>query len=170
MTCLLFLRYPHNALHFTNHVGEQRNFCKQKCDVPLLVCLSNSTLSAQRSAYFFETLYGTTFPHTACLQKLVIKPNGVTLRNGLSRAPAPTSCSDKFAVPQNRYALCGFYVVLWDRKSGAEFFYSDTALILLLVCFSSIAFLHRFCRLTPIEALPQTPTGLCPVPTMGFTP
>ena len=90
MTCLLFLRYPHNALHFTNHVGEQRNFCKQKCDVPLLVCLSNSTLSAQRSAYFFETLYGTTFPHTACLQKFVIKPNGVTLRNGLSRAPAPT--------------------------------------------------------------------------------
>ena len=110
------------------------------------------------------------FPHSARLQKFVIKPNGVTLRNGLSRAPAPTSCSDKFAVPQNRYALCGFYVVLWDRKSGAEFFYSDTALILLLVCFSSIAFLHRFCRLAPIEALPQTPTGLCPVPTMGFTP
>ena len=66
--------------------------------------------------------------------------------------------------------LCGFYFMLWDRKSGAEFFYSDTALILLLVCFSSIAFLHRFCRLAPIEALPQTPTGLCPVPTMGFTP
>ena len=34
----------------------------------------------------------------------------------------------------------------------------------------AIAFLHRFCRLAPIEALPQTPTGLCPVPTMGFTP
>ena len=66
--------------------------------------------------------------------------------------------------------LCGFYFMLWDRKSGAEFFYYDTALILLLVCFSSIAFLHRFCRLAPIEALPQTPTGLCPVPTMGFTP
>ena len=83
---------------------------------------------------------------------------------------APTSHSGKFLPPQNRSALCGFYVVLWDRKSGAEFFYSDTALILLLVCFSSIAFLHRFCRLAPIEALPQTPTGLCPVPTMGFTP
>ena len=25
-------------------------------------------------------------------------------------------------------------------------------------------------RLAPIEALPQAPTGLCPVPTMGFTP
>ena len=31
-------------------------------DVPFLVCLSNSTLSAQRSAYYFKTLYGTTFP------------------------------------------------------------------------------------------------------------
>ena len=71
---------------------------------------------------------------------------------------------------KNAGVLCGFYFMLWDRKSGAEFFYSDTALILLLVCFSSIAFLHRFCRLAPIEALPQTPTGLCPVPTMGFTP
>ena len=159
MTCLLFyLRYSHNALRFTNHVGEQRNFCKQKCDVPLLVCLSNSTLSAQRSAYFFKALYGTTFPHTARLHKFMNNQT-LPLRNGLSRAPAPTSCSDKFAVPQNRYALCGFYVVLWDRKSGAEFFYSDTALILLLVCFSSIAFLHRFCRLAPIEALPQAPQG-----------
>lgn len=29
--------------------------------------------------------------------------------------------SGKFAMPQNRYALCGFYVVLWDEKNGAEF-------------------------------------------------
>lgn len=108
MTCLLFyLRYSHNALRFTNHVGEQRNFCKQKCDVPLLVCLSNSTLSAQRSALFFKTLYGTTFPHTAHLHKFMNNQT-LPLRNGLSRAPAPTFCSDKFAVPQNRYALCGF--------------------------------------------------------------
>ena len=40
LTCLLFLRYPHNALRFTNHVGEQRNFCKQKCDVPLVFTCS----------------------------------------------------------------------------------------------------------------------------------
>ena len=45
--------------------------------------------------------------------------------------------SGKFVVPQNRYALCGFYVVLWDGKSGAEFFYSDTALLFALVCVSS---------------------------------
>ena len=66
-----YLRYPHNALRFTNHVGEQRNFCKQKCDVPFLVCLSNSTLSAQRSAYFFKTLYGAIFSHTARLHKFM---------------------------------------------------------------------------------------------------
>ena len=84
----------------------------------------------------------------------------ISVKQKLSQAP--TVYSGNFIPPQNRYALCGFYVVLWDRKSGAEFFYSDTALILLLVCFSSIAFLHRFCRLAPIEALPQAPTGLCP--------
>ena len=84
---------------------------------------------------------------------------------------APTDYSGEFAVPQNRFALCGFYVVLWDGKSGAEFFYSDTALILLLVCFSSIAFLHRFCRHAPIEALPQAPLGaLPPDPHNGFHP
>ena len=83
---------------------------------------------------------------------------------------SPYKYSGKFVVPQNRYALCGFYVVLWDGKSGAEFFYSDTALILLLVCFSSIAFLQRFCRLAPIEALPQALTGLCPVPTSPLAP
>ena len=66
MTCLLFyFRYPHKALRFTNHVGDGA------LDVPLLVCLSNSTLSAQRSAYFFKTLYGTTFPHTARLHKFM---------------------------------------------------------------------------------------------------
>ena len=34
---------------------------------------------------------------------------------------SPYRVSGKFAVPQNRSALCGFYVVLWDGKSGAEF-------------------------------------------------
>ena len=28
------LRYPHNLLHFTNHVGERRNFCFTEMDVP----------------------------------------------------------------------------------------------------------------------------------------
>lgn len=92
MTCLLFyLRYSHNALRFTNHVGEQHNCCKQKCDVPLLVCLSNSTLSAQRSAYFFKTLYGTTFPHTAHLHKFMNNQT-LPLRAGCrGRQPPSTS-------------------------------------------------------------------------------
>ena len=169
MTCLLFLRYPHNALRFTNHVGEQRNFCKQKCDVPLLVCLSNSTLSAQRSAYFFKTLYGTTFPHTARIHKFMNNQT-LPLRAGCrGRQPLhlvqTNSLCRKIATLFADFTLC--YGI---EKAVQSFFYSDTALILLLVCFSSIAFLHRFCRLAPIEALPQTPTGLCPVPTMGFTP
>ncbi len=148
MTCLLFyLQYPHNALRFTNHVGEQRNFCKQKCDVPFLVCLSNSTLSAQRSAYFFKTLYGTTFPHMARLHKFMNNQTlplradcriSVSLRTEISPSPyiseitviskhgrpkvAPTDIGDSLLCRKIAVALCGFYVVLWDRKSGAEFF------------------------------------------------
>ena len=72
MTRLLFICDIHTMFSaFHKPCREQRNFCKQKCDVPLLVCLSNSTLSAQRSAYFFKTLYGTTFPHTARLHKFM---------------------------------------------------------------------------------------------------
>ena len=41
---------------------------------------------------------------------------------------SPYKYSGKFVVPQNRYALCGFYVVLWDGKSGAEFFFTPTPL------------------------------------------
>ena len=29
LTCLLFLRYPHNALHFTNHVGDATLPCRK---------------------------------------------------------------------------------------------------------------------------------------------
>ena len=119
-----------------NNVGEQRNFCKQKCDVPFLVCLSNSTLSAQRSAYFFKTLFGTTFPHMARLHKFMNNQTlplragcriSVSLRTEISPSPYIWIFSDTrllnqranavrpyrlcpwFVVPQNRFALCGFY-------------------------------------------------------------
>ena len=72
-------------------------------------------------------------------------------------------------MPQNRSALCGFYIVQEDSKSGAEFMLRHR----FVICFSLYFFFHHsapLSRLAPIEALPQTPTGLCPVPTRGFTP
>ena len=42
--------------------------------------------------------------------------NLATPRNGLSRAPALTIMLH-LAVPQNRFALCGFYFVLEDSKA-----------------------------------------------------
>lgn len=65
-----------------------------------------------------------------------------------------------------------------DRLQKAQTFFATKAV-------QSIPLRHRFVidflqffycfsaplsRLAPIEALPQAPTGLCPVPTMGFTP
>ena len=161
MTCLLFyLLYPHNALRFTNHVGEQRNFCKQKCDVPLLVCLSNSTLSAQRSAYFFKTLYGTTFPHTTRLHKFM---NNQTL-------PLRAGCRGRQPLQSFRQIRCAakslrslrIYVLLWDRIA--------VQIVLLRYFFCLIAYFYMLLilqsapsRLSPNEALPHTPLGALPL-------
>ena len=58
---------------------------------------------------------------------------------------------------------------IFYNKSGAEHS-APTPLcnwffLQFFYCFSA-----PLSRLAPIEALPQAPTGLCPVPTMGFTP
>ena len=60
-------------------------------------------------------------------------------------------------------ALCGFYFVQWDRKKRCRDFFSDTALLFLLLCYAFKSFSAPLSRLTPIEALPQAPQGLCPL-------
>ncbi len=72
--------------------------------------------------------------------------------------------------PQNRCRSLRVYIALWDRNKAVQSFCSDTALFcsLLLYAFSIIS--APLSRLSPNEALPQAPTGLCPVPTRGFTP
>ena len=70
---------------------------------------------------------------------------------------APTFHSGKFLPPQNRYALCGF-TFAQGRVGGADF-----------VLRYHIYIKHNFCvlffpqsapsRLSPNEALPQTPQG-----------
>ena len=93
-------------------------------------------------------------------------------RNGTSYfckaeiAPLPYT---KILPPQNRFALCGFYSAKGYSKSGAEFLLRHRfVLFFTFICF--FAFFCTACRLSPIEALPQALTGLCPVPTRGFTP
>ena len=66
-------------------------------------------------------------------------------------------------------ALCGFTLHYGREKSGAEFLLRHRfVLFFTFICF--FAFFCTACRLSPIEALPQALTGLCPVPTRGFTP
>ncbi|WP_456028665.1 hypothetical protein [Ruminococcus sp.] len=65
-------------------------------------------------------------------------------------------------VPQNRFALCGLYVVQEDRKA-VQFGFFDTAFVQV----ATLQFFYRLSaplgRLSPNEALPQTPQGLCPL-------
>ena len=78
-------------------------------DVPLLVCLSNSTLSAQRSAYFFKTLYGTTFSHTARIHKFM---NNQTLP---LRAGCRISVSLRTEISPSPYIWKFADTVLWNK-------------------------------------------------------
>ena len=95
-------------------------------DVPLLVCLSNSTLSAQRSAYFFKTLYGTTFPHTARLHKFMNNQT-LPLRAGCrGRQPLQFLLIDYSSAKSLRSLR--IYIALRDRKA-VQILYSDITFI-----------------------------------------
>ncbi len=107
--------------------------------------------------------------HTARLHNIVINSNLAVSRNGTSRAPSPT------ILPRLHYAaksLCSLriYIVIGDRIGGADFCYVIT-----------IDKKHNFCvlfliisapsRLSPNEALPQTPLGALPLdPTSPLAP
>jgi hypothetical protein len=158
LTCLLFyLQYPHNALRFTNHVGEQRNFCKQKCDVPLLVCLSNSTLSAQRSAYFFKTLYGTTFPHTARLHKFMNNQT-LSLRAGC-RGRQPLHLVQTNSLCRKIATLFADFTLCYGIEKAVQSFVLRHRFVLITTLYFFFTFSAPLGRLTPIEALPQAPQG-----------
>ena len=99
--------------------------------------------------------------HTARLHNIVINSNLAVPRNGTSRAPSPT------ILPRLHHAaksLCSLriYVVLRDRKAVQVYasmlvLFDVWVLCAFWICSAPLS------RLTPIEALPQTPQGLCPL-------
>ena len=99
--------------------------------------------------------------HTARLHNIVINSNLAVPRNGTSRAPSPT------ILPRLHHAaksLCSLriYVVIGDRIGGADFcsvitFDKKHNFCVLFLIISAP------CRLSPNEALPQTPLGALPL-------
>ena len=134
----------------------------------LLVCLSNSTLSAQRSAYFFKTLYGTTFPHTTRLHK-IMNNQTLPLRAGC-RGRQPLHLVQTNSLCRKIAPLFADFTLCYGMEKAVQSFVLRHRLVLITTLYFFFTFSAPLGRLTPIEALPQTPTGLCPVPTMGFTP
>ena len=106
---------------------------------------------------------------TTSLHNIMINSNLAVPRNGTSRAPSPTILPRLHHVAKSLCSL-RIYVVIGDRIGGADF------------C-SVITFdkKHNFCmlfliksapcRLSPNEALPQTPLGALPLdPTSPLAP
>ena len=67
---------------------------------------------------------------------------------------APTVHSGKFLPPQNRYALCGFYFVYWDRKSGAEICSPTPLYYFFYCCVLLFLYLHRLVGLRLLRLCP----------------
>ena len=103
------------------------------------------------------------------LTQLRNSSNPETPRNGTSRAPSPTFCS-QVLLPQNRFALCGLHHVQEESISGAGLvlrFLSCKRRKFVFLLFPSAP----LSRLAPIEALPQAPLwALPPDPHNGFHP
>ena len=75
----------------------------------------------------------------------------------------PYNVSGKFVVPQNRCALCGFYVVLWDRKSGAEGCALTPLCWLFLLLCAFVALSAPLVGLRLLRLCLKLRKGLCPL-------
>ena len=65
---------------------------------------------------------------------------------------------------QNRYALCGFYFVQWDRKKRCRDFFSDTALLFLLLCYAFKSFSAPLVGLRLLRLCLKLRRGFAPRP------
>ena len=75
-------------LHFTNHVGERRNFCFAEIRRPAPIYPTAHALSAQRSAHGFNAPRRNIFRHGTSTQPCD-NPKPRHTPNGLSRGRAP---------------------------------------------------------------------------------
>jgi hypothetical protein len=76
--------------------------------------------------------------------------------------PFPYNVLVNFLLPQNRCRSLRIYVALRDKKA-VQIEFSDITFIWYQTFMCFLVLFCTACRLTPIEALPQTPQGLCPL-------
>ena len=82
--------------------------------------------------------------------------------SGTSRAPSPTSYSGKLFRRKIAVALCGFYFVQLDRKSGAEFCAPTPLYYYLYFCVLLVLFLHRLVGLRLLRLCLKLRRGFAP--------
>ena len=88
----------------------------------------------------------------------------ISAKQKLRRSPTPKFYRRKIA------SLFADFTLQKDTVKAVQSFCSDTALFCSLLLYAFLLISAPLSRLSPNEALPQAPTGLCPVPTRGFTP
>ena len=107
-------------IYFTNHVGEQRNFCFAEIRRPACVCSTNSTLSAQRVARhcpLFSFVTNSSLPASI---------SGCRGRQPLHQSSTAAKSLSLFAD----------FTLYKRTQKAVQSFHSDTALLISLFYFS----------------------------------
>ena len=107
-------------IYFTNHVGEQRNFCFAEIRRPACVCSTNSTLSAQRLARNCPLFSFVTN------SSLTASISGCRGRQPLHQSSTATKSLSLFAD----------FTLYKRTQKAVQSFHSDTALLISLLYFS----------------------------------
>ena len=155
------LRYSHIADVFANHVGDDA------LGVPWLVACSplryphnvNYIISKYHTAQHFQ--HGTPTQH--CKNSNLATPrNGTSYFCKAEIAPLPYILVLWLVVPQNRYALCGFYFVQLDRKKRCRDFSPTPLFYYLYFCVLLVLFLHRLVGLRLLRLCLKLRRGFAP--------
>ena len=106
---------------------------------------------------FFKTLYGTTFPHSACLHKFMNNQT-LPLRAGC-RGRQPLHLVQTNSLCRKIATLFADFTLCYGIEKAVQSFVLRHRFVLITTLYFFFTFSAPLGRLTPIEALPQAPQG-----------
>ena len=130
-------------------------------DVPLI------DVSVSISFVFFYTMFGAKIYNIVCFFSFVTNPSLAASMSGCRGRQPLHICVYSLSAAKSLSLFADFTLYKKLQKRCRDLF-SDTALFWVTTLYFFFYYSAPLSRLAPIEALPQAPTGLCPVPFARF--
>ena len=121
----------------------------------------------QHHLCFFYTMFGAKIYNIVCFFSLVTNPSLAASMSGCRGRQSLHICVYSLSAAKSLSLFADFTLYKKLQKRCRDLF-SDTALFWVTTLYFFFYYSAPLSRLAPIEALPQAPTGLCPVPFARF--